>query len=181
MKEAIAYAPAAPPVKPGRLPPLLCGYCGTCAVPLIGPGAQKHVARALCSNPACGRFLRWLPRALFQQEGVAVGCINRVFLCGEIGRSGVTVKFAQSGAACANFTLVLTEQGSDGKEHATFVDCECWGKKAEAASELEPGQLALFEDKLAKRKRGETWELVVSGFELSPVLPAHASMTGRTN
>ena len=35
---------------------------------------------------------------------------------------------------------------------------------------FEPLQLVLFEGKLAKRKKGEAWELVVSGFSLVPVL-----------
>jgi single-stranded DNA-binding protein len=107
-----------------------------------------------------------------------MGCINRVILCGVISKYGVTVKYAQSGAPCANFTLVLSEQGQDGKVHTLFQECEVWGKKAEAASDLEPGQLALFEGKLAKRKKGDQWELIVSGYEVTPVLPAHATLTG---
>jgi single-stranded DNA-binding protein len=80
------------------------------------------------------------------------------------------VKYTNSGTPCASFTLVVSEQGQDGKEHATFVDCEIWGRKAEAAGELEPGQLALFEGRLRKRQKGEQWEMVVSGFEITPVL-----------
>jgi single-stranded DNA-binding protein len=110
-----------------------------------------------------------------------MGCINRVILCGTISKYGVTVKYAQSGAPCANFTLVLSEQGSDGKPHALFVDCEVWGKKAEGTSELEAGQLCLFEGRLAKRRKGDVWETVVSGFDLSQVLPPVASLTGSAN
>jgi molybdopterin synthase catalytic subunit len=48
------------------------------------------------------------------------------------------------------------------------------------AGELEPGALVLFEGKLRKRPKGnQTWELVVSGFEATPVLvPA---LTGNSN
>ena len=104
-----------------------------------------------------------------------MGGIARCLIVGCIGKYGVEVRYASSGTPCASFTLVVTEQGQDGRAHDLFVPCECWGRKAEAASGLEAGQLALFEGKLARRKRGEQWETVVSGFELTPlVLPAPA-------
>ena len=63
---------------PPSLPPLHCGHCGVCDVPTIGPGAGQHVARALCSNPACGRFLKWLPRALIAgKETAGMGGLTR--------------------------------------------------------------------------------------------------------
>src|SRR2546430_11481639 len=107
--------------------------------------------------------------------------VNRVVLLGTIGKYGVTIRYAPTGTPCASFHLVLTEQSADGKYFSTLVPCECWGKKAEAASALDAGQLALFEGKLAKRKKGESWELVVSGFELTPVLapaPVAAGVAG---
>ena len=75
----------------------------------------------------------------------------------------------------------LREQGQDGKPHTVYVECECWGRKAEAASELEAGQLALLEGKLAKRRKGETWEWVVSGFDLTALVQPQPSMTGNPN
>ena len=100
-----------------------------------------------------------------------MGGVNRAVLLGAIGKYGVEVRYATSGAPCASFMLVVTEQGQDGKEHATLIPCECWGKKAEAAGELDAGALVLFEGKLRKRQKGEgQWEMVVSGFELTPVL-----------
>src|SRR5262245_7965906 len=161
------------------LPPLLCAACGACTVPCIGPGAGQHVARALCSQ--CGHFLKWLPQRLFAKESPRMGSINRVILCGTISKYGVTVRYATTGTPCATLTLVLAEQGQDGKPHATYIDCEVWGRKAEAAGELEAGQLALFEGKLAKRKKGEQWETVVSGFELTAVLPPVPTLTGNPN
>jgi len=110
-----------------------------------------------------------------------MGCVNRVLLVGTITKQGVTVRYAQSGAPCANFTLQLTETGQDGKPHTLFVDCECWGRRAEAASELEAGQLALFEGKLARRKRADAWEWLVSGFDLMPLVQPQAGVTGATN
>ena len=159
------------------LSPLPCPACGACAVPTLGPGTGPHAARALC--PQCGRFLQWLPKSLVAKEP-AMGClvINKVFLAGHISKYGVTIRYNQVGTAYATFTLVMTEQGADHKTHATFVDCEVWGRHAEEVGELEAGQLALFEGKLAKRKKGDQWELIVSGYDVTPVLPAQATLTG---
>jgi hypothetical protein len=97
-------------------------------------------------------------------------------LIGAISKYGVTVKYATSGTPCANFTLQLTESGQDGKPHTIYIDCEVWGKKAERVSELEAGQLTLFEGKLAKRKKNDQWEWVVSGYDATPVLAPQATL-----
>jgi len=107
--------------------------------------------------------------------------VNRVVLLGTVSKYGVEVRYAPSGTPCASFTLVLTELGTDGKPHQTWIACEVWGKKAEAASDLEAGQLCLFEGKLVKRKKGEQWEFVVSGFELTPVQLPLPTLTGNPN
>ena len=96
--------------------------------------------------------------------------INRVTLLGQISKYGMEVRYNPSGTPCASFTLIVAELGQDGKEHATYVPCECWGRKAEAASELDPGQLVLFDGRLKKRPKGDTWELIVSGFEVQPMV-----------
>ena len=174
MKESAVCATAGPSVK---LPVLSCPTCELLDTTVLAPGSGPHVAALRC--PA-GHFIKWAPKALVERKTL-MGSVNRVILIGTISKYGVTVKYAQTGTPCANFTLVLTEQGQDGKPHATFIDCECWGRKAEAASALEAGQLALFEGKLAKRKKGEQWETIVSGFELTPALVPQASMTGSSN
>ena len=105
------------------------------------------------------------------------GGVNRVLLCGCIGKYGVEVRYHASGTPYASFMLVIPEQGQDGKTYSTLVPCEVWGKKAEAAGELEPGQLALFEGKLKRRQKGEGWELLVSGYEVTAItapVPASA-------
>ena len=167
-----------------RQPALPCPACGVIEVPQLGPGTGPHVASLRCS--ACQHFLKWAPRVLVQpfleeKASAMVGGVNRVILVGTISKYGITVKYATSGTPCASFTLVVSEQGQDGKPHPTFVDCKIWGRRAEAASELEPGQLALFEGKLAKRKKGEAWEMVVSGFDVTPLLAPQASLTGSSN
>jgi len=44
-----------------------------------------------------------------------------------------------------------------------------WGKKAESVGELEPHAPVLFEGKLKKVRKGEAWEIVVSGFDCQPL------------
>lgn len=107
-----------------------------------------------------------------------VGSVNRVVLLGTIGKYGVEVRYATSGTKCASFTLALSEQGQDGKTYTTLIPCEIWGKKAEATGELDAGQLVLFEGKLKKRQKGEQWELLVSGFDVTPVLAPAPALTG---
>jgi len=99
-----------------------------------------------------------------------VASVNRVVLLGSVGKNGVEVRPNTSGASCASFTLVLTELGQDGKTHVQLISCEVWGKKAALAQDLEAGQLVLFEGKLRRVKRGESWETVVAGFDVTPVL-----------
>jgi single-stranded DNA-binding protein len=110
-----------------------------------------------------------------------IASVNRVILLGTLSRYGVELRYAPSGTPCASFTLVLTELGTDGQPHQTWVACEVWSKRVEAASELEPGQLVLFEGKLTKRKKGEQWETLVSGFELMPVQLPLPTLMGNPN
>ena len=103
-----------------------------------------------------------------------VATMNAVNLLGQIARSGVEVRYGPNGNPSASFLMVLEELGSDDKMHPLLVPCTVWGKKAEAAGELEAGQLALFQGKLWK-KRGKmegVWELAVGGFDLTAVQPA---------
>jgi single-stranded DNA-binding protein len=99
-----------------------------------------------------------------------------VVLHGTIGPSGVEVTNDARGVPCASFTLEVQEQGRDGQASSTLMPCTVWGAKAEGAIELEAGQLVGVEGKLRKRQRGETGELVVSGWEVTPVgAPSSAS------
>ena len=165
-------------VIPCALPPMLCTVCGVVEPPAVSPGTGPHVAKACCSG--CGVFLKWIPKALLQaQEARMAASVNRVVLLGTISTYGLEVRYTPSGTPCASFTLVVSEVGQDGKSHEVYVPCEVWGKKAEAAGECEAGQLVLFEGKLRKRPKGDTWEFVVSGFEVQPVLlPAVSGTLG---
>ena len=91
------------------------------------------------------------------------GSVNRVVLVGTMGKYGVSLRYAPSGAPCASFSLVCTEQGPEGKYFSTLIPCEVWGKRAEASSEIEAGECVLFEGKVSRRKKGEQWEFVITG------------------
>src|SRR5215813_15377739 len=103
-----------PTVKTGRLPVLPCPVCGELAPPVVGPGAGQHVARALCPH---GHFIKWLPKALFggRQEGRSMGGIARCTVVGCVGKQGIEVRYATSGAPYASFLLVVSEMGQDDK------------------------------------------------------------------
>ena len=164
------------------LPPLLCPHCGVLDMPTVGPGTGPHVASLRCG--ACGGFLKWAPRSLVappEKESQSMAGVNRVILVGTISKYGIERRTSTSGAPCASFALAVAELGQDGRAHVTLVPCEVWGKKVDAASTLEAGQLALFEGKLARRKKGEQWELVVSGYELTPIAQPMASTVGTPN
>ena len=181
MEEMATYHLAAATVKSnGHVPPMPCPACGTVEIPLLYEGTGPHVAKAV--SACCQRFIRWIPKALVQGKEQAMGGVNRIILVGTISKYGVTVKYAPSGTPCANFVLVLSEQDREGKIHQVYIDCEVWGRKAEGVSDLEPGALCLFEGKVAKRKKGESqWELIIAGFDVTPIQAPAVSTGGRTN
>ena len=157
------------------LPLFACPSCGVQTVPNVQPGKGPHKARALCAH--CGTFLQWVPRRLLDQskgKKARMVSINKVFLLGTIAPRGVEVRFSDRGTAQATFTLILTELGQDGREHAVWVDCECWGKGAEKAGELDAGQIVLFEGKVRRYKKGEQWETSIAGFEVRPLTSSPA-------
>lgn len=86
-----------------------------------------------------------------------VACINKVFLCGVIGERGCDVRYLASGTAASFFTLVVSEEGTNGKDYQTYVDCQAWGKVAETlGSTFSAGDVVLIEGTLRKRKRTDT-------------------------
>jgi single-stranded DNA-binding protein len=71
---------------------------------------------------------------------------------------------------CASGTIVVTKQGSDGRDHSLCISVEVWGKKAESVSELVQGTLVMVEGKLSRRKnKQEQWEWVISAYDMQPV------------
>jgi Single-strand binding protein family len=168
-----------PQVKAVALPAMPCPTCGLLDTPRLGAGRGPHVGELRCQ---AGHHIKWAPKALLGlREERNMGGIARCTVVGCISKHGVEVRYATSGAACASLTLVVTEQGQDGRPHDLYVGIEVWGQRAEVVGELEPGQLCLFEGKLAKRKKGEQWELIGSGFDLTPIVAPVASMAGGSN
>jgi hypothetical protein len=169
-----------PTVKTVRLPVMPCPACGLIDIPVLGAGRGPHLGELRCQ---AAHHIKWAPKALLggRKEGSTMGGIARCTVVGCISMRGVEVRYSTSGAACASLTLVVTEQGQDGRPHDLFVPIEVWGRRAEAVGELEPGQLCLFEGRLAKRRRGEQWELLVTGWDVTPILAPQASMTGNPN
>ena len=88
------------------------------------------------------------------------------------------VRYAASGAACASFLLALVEPGQDGRAFTTLFPARCGESKPKPPVSSDAGALVLFEGKLAKRKKGEQWEMVVSGFEVTPITAPVPAMTG---
>jgi single-stranded DNA-binding protein len=101
--------------------------------------------------------------------------LNKCILLGTIDRRGVEVSYHGAGTPKASFALLVSEQGSDGREHQAWYPCEIWGKRAEQVGELEPGALVLVEGKLKRVKQGEAWSTVVSGFDAQALRHAPAA------
>jgi primosomal replication protein N len=160
-----------------KLPVLACPTCGLLDTTVMAPGRGPHVAALRCQ---AGHHIKWAPKALLERKA-PMGSVNRVVLIGTVSKHGIEMRYSTSGAPCASFTLVLGEVGQDGKEYTTLVPCEVWGRKAEGVSELPAGQCVLFEGKVSRRRKGETWELLVSGFDVTPITAPLASMTGHSN
>jgi single-stranded DNA-binding protein len=105
--------------------------------------------------------------------------VNRIVLVGEVGRNGVEMRYTPSGAGIASFLLCLTELGTDGKPHTTMVPCQVVGRKAEGVSTIPGGTMVAFEGRIDKRRVGERYEMLCTGFDLqalSAVQPAAATV-----
>lgn len=89
---------------------------------------------------------------------------------GRVGKYGVTLR--QQGTDCASFLLNVPEHSREGKIYLSRIPVEIWGKRAQDASALAPGQWVHVEGKLRRRKRpDEEWEWVLSAFEAVPCGP----------
>src|SRR2546422_370439 len=99
------------------------------------------------------------------------GCVNKVILVGAVGKEGVAMSFhPTTGTPKAALTLILTEQGPDGHPYSRKVPVEIWGRHAEAVSALSPGTLVAFDGKVGRRSKAEGGDLVMSGFDLTPLI-----------
>ncbi len=77
--------------------------------------------------------------------------LDECFLAGECARDPET-KFAENGTQSTSVALKLTEE-KDGKQFATYVPLECWGKAAEVLAEMQQGDPVFIKGKL----RWKSW------------------------
>src|SRR4029450_750831 len=106
-----------------RVSQQMLSYGGTSRLSIVDGlpvGARSYGRRA---GPPLSGFCVSVGHNSFSLSNVPmdiVGGGNRVILVGTISKDGVTVKYAPSGTPCANFALMLSEQGQDGKVHTIF-------------------------------------------------------------
>ena len=131
-----------------RTPILPCQRCGVVDIPRVEPGTGPHVAKALCTH--CHTFIKWLPK---MKETPMHASINRVTLMGQISKYGMEVRYNASGTPCASFTIIVNEMGQDGKEHATYVPCECWGKRPKRPANSTPDNWCSLTANCARSRR----------------------------
>lgn len=99
--------------------------------------------------------------------------INFCAILGRISDQGMSLSYTPSGAAKASGTLIVTETRTDGRESQSYIDITIWGKKAEEASTIAAGALALMQGKLKSFKTDlGQWKTGVEGFELTPITAA---------
>src|SRR5262245_54157296 len=93
--------------------------------------------------------------------------VNRVVLIGTCGKYGLSLKYLPSGSAVANGSITLSESGKNGQQYDSYFPVECFGQKAERASELEPGTPIYLEGRLSKRKiKDGAYEVVVNCYDV---------------
>jgi single-stranded DNA-binding protein len=100
---------------------------------------------------------------------------NAVALTGFLERD-LTTRWHGEASQCTTFTMRLEEQGAD-KVHLVYVPVVCWGKTAERAADLTPGDLIGVQGKLVYRRApdrpGEhTGRLAVMANTVVCVMPA---------
>lgn len=100
-----------------------------------------------------------------------IAAMNKVWLMGNVGRYAPSLKYANNGTPCASFALAITELSNDGRPFTTLVQIECWGRKAESASTLEPGQLVTLEGRITRRKGkdGASWDFLINTLEVQTI------------
>jgi hypothetical protein len=167
------------------LPPMLCVHCGACSVPIIGPGTGPHVARAQCSG--CGRYLKWLPKALLsvEKDVPRMDSVNLLIVSGCLDRAPM-VRFREDGTCVCTGTMRLEESGTQGAVFKTYVPFEAYGKVGEQIGEWQAGDLGLLQGKVFWRKyhtksseeKSGLALLVQKGTTLAPT-PALSGTTGQ--
>jgi Single-strand binding protein family len=184
MHEELPVSHAAPPqVKDLSLPVLPCPVCGVVDTVVLGPGAGKHVARALCSQ---GHFIKWLPKALVggEKDVPTMDSLNVCIVSGVLERDP-TMRYREAGTAQCTCTLRL-EEARDGTVYNTYVLAEAYGKTAEVLADLQGGAVVVLQGKLFWRKQQAASGADKSGLALlvqkvGHTSPQHTTLTGNPN
>jgi single-stranded DNA-binding protein len=79
--------------------------------------------------------------------------MDECVVAGTVGQFGVRSSLQDQGTLRTGFSVQVREQGVEGRVFQQFIDVVCWGKAAEAASVLEPGQPVVIEGKLCRVKK----------------------------
>ena len=110
-----------------------------------------------------------------------MGGIARCTIVGCIGKYGVEVRYATSGTPCASFTLVVSEQGSDGKVHELYVPCEVWRQKPKGPASWKQANCAYSKASWPSARRVSSGRQWLAGYEVVPILAPLPTLTGSTN
>jgi single-stranded DNA-binding protein len=76
--------------------------------------------------------------------------LNSVSLVGWL-EGDLSTRWQGDASQCTTLTIHLEEQGAD-KVHRVYVPVVCWGKTAERAAELTPGDMIGVQGKLVYRR-----------------------------
>ena len=100
--------------------------------------------------------------------------MNKIILMGRLVKDP-DVRYTSTGKVVAGFTLAVERpfKGQDGKKESDFIQCQLWGKQAEAfGNYFSKGQRVLIEGRLQIRKYeakdgSVKWitEVICGGFE----------------
>jgi single-stranded DNA-binding protein len=102
--------------------------------------------------------------------------LNTATIAGVVSDYGVRTTFQDNGAQRTAFAVQVKEAGFDEKVRSVFLDITAWGRAAEAAGVLEPGQPGLIEGKLVRTKQAKTkgsereqWYTTVQALRIQPL------------
>jgi single-stranded DNA-binding protein len=106
--------------------------------------------------------------------------LNSVSLVGWL-ELDLSTRWQGEASQCTTFTVRLEEQGTD-KVYRVYVPVVCWGKTAERAAELTPGDVIGVQGKLVYRRAQDrpaepTGRLVVMASSVVCLVPAPVART----
>lgn len=97
--------------------------------------------------------------------------INKVILLGRVSGRGVQSFTNANGHPYAAFSIAVDEVSSEGKTFTAFIPCRIYGKGAEVAETLLPGEEVMIDGKLSLEaigdgQGGKMTKLMVTSFRV---------------